>query len=156
VKIVERGGQSVLAAVSWSVFRQYVTTAMESAPITYSSFRGIFLDAGPSLLSTCRLFRDFAFRKGFYSRIATIFMLATMTFTLAFPTLASAMTGYNGRLKAYVPDHVDANYIRFDKFESVLYVIRDGDRVGLPQDFLVTDVGYGMSGSEVENVLIRI
>jgi hypothetical protein len=120
---------------------------MQVAPVTYTSFRAVFVDTGPSFLSTSRVLRDFAVRKGFHSRIATIFMLVTMIFTLAFPTLASAMTGYTGVLKAYVPDYANANYIRFDRFEPVLYVINDGKRVGETSDYFVTDYGNGRTAS---------
>ncbi|KAF2676643.1 hypothetical protein K458DRAFT_379709 [Lentithecium fluviatile CBS 122367] len=138
-----RGGQAVLAVASWSVFRNYVTTSMEVAPVTYNSFRVVFLETGPTLFSIGRLMRDFSVRKGFQSKIATAFILATMIFTLAFPTLASAMTGYTAALKAYVPDHQNANYIRFDKFEPAVYMIHDGDRINKTKDFVVTDIGVG-------------
>jgi hypothetical protein len=129
--------------VSWAVFRLYVTTSMEVAPITFRSFRAVFLESGPSLVSISRLFRDFVFRKGFHSKIAAAFMLATMIFALAFPTLASAMTGYTSVVEAFVRVQQNANYIRFSEFRPVVYIIHDGDRIHETKDFLVTDVDHG-------------
>jgi hypothetical protein len=118
---------------------------MEVAPVTYSSFRAVFLESGPSITSIARLFRDFAFRKGFQSKIAAAFMLTTMIFALAFPTFASAMTGYTGAVEAFVRDQQNPNYIRFNEFRPVRYIIYDGDRINRTKNFLVTDhIFYGM------------
>ncbi|KAF1975556.1 hypothetical protein BU23DRAFT_441890, partial [Bimuria novae-zelandiae CBS 107.79] len=127
-----RVGQAILA---WSL---YVTTSMETAPITYHSYRVIFLETGPSLWSTVRLIRDFVSRRGLNSKFAMFFMVATMAFALAFPTLTSAMKGYTSIAKAYVPDHENGNRIRFDSFALVLYTIHDGERIGQTNDHLVT------------------
>jgi hypothetical protein len=56
------------------------------------------------------------------------------------------MTGYTSIVKAYVPDHQDGNWIRFDRFTQVLYTIHDGDRVGQTKNYLVTDETYGVVG----------
>jgi len=138
-QVYGRGGQAVLAWCSWRVFALHVTTSMESAPVTYSSFRAIFLESGPSVYSIGRLIRDFVARKGLQSKLAMIFVVISMIYILLFPTLASAMTGYTGFVKAYVPDYQDENYIRFDQFKPLVYVIRDGQRVGLTEDFLLVD-----------------
>jgi hypothetical protein len=66
-----------------------------------------------------------------------VFMIATMIFSLVFPSFASAMTGYNGRLKAYVPD-ASNNFISFDGFRGVLYVIHDGWRVNRTGNYAIT------------------
>jgi hypothetical protein len=117
---------------------------MEVVPVTYSSFRAIFLESGPSIISIARLFRDFAVRKGFQSKIAATFVLATMIFALAFPTLASAMTGYTSAVEAFVREQQTSNYIRFSEFRWVPYIIYDGDRINRTKDFLVIDLGDGM------------
>jgi hypothetical protein len=111
---------------------------METAPITYHSYRAIFVEPGPSLWSTIALFRDFTFRKGLHSTLAMTFMVATMAFAIAFPTLASAMTGYTSLLTSFVPDHQDGNMIQFKNMDLLLYTIHDGERVGLTNDYFVT------------------
>ena len=138
MQIFGRLGQALLALYSWYVFSLYATTSMETAPATFGFYRTIFLESGPSLWSTINLIRDFTSRKGLRSRTATTFMIATMLFIVAFPTLGSAMTGYTSAIKSYVPDHQDNNLIRFDRFDPVMYIIHDGSRAGLQDEYAVT------------------
>lgn len=51
-----------------------------------------------------------------------------MVFILAFPTLASAMTGYDSNVSSFLPDY-NGSYIPFNNFSRVLYVIHDGWRL---------------------------
>ena len=113
-QVVGRGGQVLIALCSWHVFGLYVTTSMETAPITYHSYRAVFLETSPSFWSTLFLARDFIWLKSLHSKMAMFFMIFTMVFTLCFPTFASAMTGYTSIVQAYVLDRQNANWIRFD------------------------------------------
>jgi len=123
---------------------------METAPITYQSYRAVFLETGPSLWSTILVVRDFACHKRLHSFVAMVFMVITMVFTLCFPTFASAMTGYTSIVKAYVPDHQDGNWIRFDRFTQVLYVIHDGDRIGHTKEYFVTEGEYHAAAVSIQ------
>ena len=67
-----------------------------------------------------------------------VFMVTTMVFTLAFPTFASAMTGYTSIVEAYILDRQN-NWIGFVKFVQVLYTVHDGNRIGQTNPFYVTD-----------------
>lgn len=60
-----------------------------------------------------------------------------MIFLLAFPTLASAMSGYDANVAAYLPD-LDRNFMAFSDFSRVFYVIHDGWRIHLDSDFWIT------------------
>jgi hypothetical protein len=55
-----------------------------------------------SFRATVRMIRDFTSRRGLKSKIAMVFMIATMIFVMAFPTLASAMTGYTGKTEPVI------------------------------------------------------
>lgn len=61
-----------------------------------------------------------------------------MLFILAFPTIVSAMSGYDSNVASYLPDRND-NLIRFDNFSRVLYVIHDGWRINQDGDYWITD-----------------
>lgn len=111
---------------------------MDTAPITYDSFRTIFVDTGPSIWSTVWLIRDFTLRRNLQSRIAMLFIVTTMVFILAFPTLGSAMAGYKSIVSAYIPENDSGNRILFFQFLPVLYIIHDGERIGKTSDFPVT------------------
>lgn len=143
MQVVGRGGQALLAWISWKVFAFYFTAVLETGPVTYSTFRAIFIQDGPSVESVGQLMRDFTLRQRIRSTIAMGFMILSMIFVLAFPTLASAMTGYANRVQAYVPD-LDRNFIRFNQFQLISHVIHDGARINLTDDFYVLD--YTESG----------
>ena len=66
-------------------------------------------------------------------------MVATMLFILAFPTLMSAMSGYDSNVVSRVQDG-DNNLVPFDKFVRVLYVIHDGWRVGKEGEYWIWEM----------------
>ncbi|OAG01816.1 uncharacterized protein CC84DRAFT_1167962 [Paraphaeosphaeria sporulosa] len=140
--VVGRAGQALLAIVSWQVFARYLTTSMGIQPVTFNTFSAIFLHNEPTIMSLFRISRDFTTRQRLRSKIAMIFMLVTMGYILAFPTIASAMTGYNGNVAAFVPDS-SGNFVKFESFQPVLYVIHDGDRINKTKDFAVTPFASG-------------
>lgn len=68
--------------------------------------------------------------------MAMVSMVATMIFILSFPTLMSAMSGYDSNVVPRVQDGED-NLVPFDKYSRLLYVIHDGWRIQehvIPQD----------------------
>jgi hypothetical protein len=114
--VVGRGGQALLAALSFRVFAKYVASEMYTAPVTLNTFRTVFLHGELSgSMDLLRLVRDFVKRQRLQSMWATVFMLASMGYVLAFPTLGSAMTGYSANLKAYVEDGA-GEYVPFRSF----------------------------------------
>ena len=112
---------------------------MERTPVTYKTFWTIFINREPSTPSVLCLIRDFAFRRKLASKTAMAFMIASMIFVLGFPTLASAMTGYKVKTKAYVQAQ-NQQFIPFSEFSPVWYVIHDGSRINLTDEYMVTAV----------------
>jgi hypothetical protein len=51
-----------------------------------------------------------------------------MLFALAFPIMASAMTGYRAETLPFIKDK-DGNLISAEQFTTVAYVIHDGARI---------------------------
>ncbi|OTB15936.1 hypothetical protein K445DRAFT_22256 [Daldinia sp. EC12] len=133
--VVGRGGQALMAFLSWNVFADYVTTSMEFAPVTFTVFSFIFLQDEPSFLLTLGMIRAFIFNRGLKSKLAMVFMVLTMLFIIAWPTVASAMTGYTTTSQAFVPD-TDKNYILLSYFKPLAYVIDNGGRVGLDNTYI--------------------
>jgi hypothetical protein len=135
-----RVGQALLALFSWHAFSIHTTVSMGTSPTTYQFYRTIFLESSPSFRSTIGLISNPTSLKSIRSKTAMAFMVATMIFILAFPTLAGAMTGYTSVVKAYIPDISDANMIRFDSFDAIIYVIHDGKRIKIQDNQIVTVV----------------
>lgn len=135
-QVFGRGGQALLAMVSWSVFVKYVTTSMEVMPVTFATYRTIFLQDQAPIFAIPRLIRDFSTRLALHSRFAMTFMIISMIFIWAFPTLGSAMTGYSSNVKPFVPD-AENNLISFGKFSHHLYTIHDGKRINQSNEYMV-------------------
>ncbi|CAI6331828.1 unnamed protein product [Periconia digitata] len=135
--IIGRGGQAVLAICSWRAFALHLTASIAIAPVTYSTYEAIFIDTNPSIFLVCRFLSGICKQKSLASRMAMSFIILSMVFIIAFPTLASAMTGYTTHFTAYVHDYSN-NSIPFHKFEALVYTIHDGDRIGKTTDFRVT------------------
>lgn len=109
---------------------------MATDPITYQTFWTIFMQDGPSLRSVVRTLRDFTWFRGLRSKPIMSFMILTMMFVLAFPTLASAMTGYSANNQAWVKTD-DVRQVLFSQFKRARYVINDGNRVGLSAKYAI-------------------
>ncbi|USP80363.1 hypothetical protein yc1106_07637 [Curvularia clavata] len=136
-----RGGQVILAYISWREFARYLTICMASEPVAYQVFRTIFIENDASVLSTCRTIKSFITERRLRSKVAMAFMTATMLFILAFPTLMSAMSGYDSNVSSRVTDRSD-NLVPFDDFQRVLYFIQDGSRINRTDNLWVFDESY--------------
>jgi hypothetical protein len=66
-----------------------------------------------------------------------VFMITTLAFIFVFPTFGSAMTGYSANVEPYVQDRTQ-NFLPFRTFEYVFFVIHDGSKVGLEDEYAVT------------------
>lgn len=106
---------------------------MEVAPVTFNTYRTIFLQSEPSILAITRTIRDFIYRLGLHSRVTMLFMVFTMIFVFAFPTFASAMTGYQGKVQAFINDS-NGNLVPFNDFRHLAYIIHDGKRINMTDD----------------------
>lgn len=110
---------------------------MEVTPVTFRTYRMIFLQNQSLLVGIPRMVRDFTRRHGLHSKLAMVFMIMTMTFVLAFPTFGSAMTGYSGNVQAFVADK-GGQLILFKDFRFALYTIHNGWAVGKESEYIVT------------------
>ncbi|KAF5506281.1 hypothetical protein CGCS363_v005435 [Colletotrichum siamense] len=144
-----RGGQALLAWISWSIFSDYVTTSMEVSPVTYETFWTVFLDGSPTFWSTWYLMRDFSRSHGLRSRFAMVFMVVVAIFILLFPTLGSAMSGYQANSGAFIRG-ADGEMLKFSDFDMIAYIIHDGERVNLTKDYPVT---FARSNYDTEQLL---
>ncbi|KAK0724608.1 hypothetical protein B0H67DRAFT_568303 [Lasiosphaeris hirsuta] len=134
--VVGRVGQALLAFHFWKAVSVHVKNSMYKSPVTYNMYWTAFIDAQPSFLSTCRVIRDSATQKSKRSRAAMAFIAIGMSFVLAFPTLASSMTGYSGRSQSFVTD-AQGNLISYTAFTPVAYIIRDGERINFTSNYVV-------------------
>ncbi|CAI6257424.1 unnamed protein product [Periconia digitata] len=133
--IVGRGGQTVMAIISWRTFVSYMARSMRITPVNYSSYRAIFLEHSPNIYSISRMLRDFATRRGLRSRVAMVFMISSMIFILSFPTLASSMTGYTTSVTTAIKDYRN-NTVPFDQFGLLFSKSSSASEHGLDASYL--------------------
>lgn len=126
-----------MAVISWKVYRHYVSASMQSAPVTYQTFRCVFINGDANVATPYRLAKDFIKRRRLISTTAMVFIVASTLFVLVFPTLAGSMTGYIGVMMSFVKDD-NGKLIPFAKFDYVAYIIHDGQRLNLTADYVVT------------------
>jgi hypothetical protein len=136
LQVVGRGGQAVLALVSYKVYTMALLRLMERNPVSYGTFEAVTLQDS-SLSATFQTSRDLFLNQGPRAKATVLWMTISAAFVIAFPTMVSAMTGYSSTVEAVVT--VNGTFIPFSDFQMVRYVIHDGDRVpGLSKDYLVT------------------
>ncbi|KAJ3560864.1 hypothetical protein NPX13_g9159 [Xylaria arbuscula] len=134
--LVGRVGQGILAYFSWHTFADYATISMETTPMTYSTFTILFTEKSPAFTSLCQLLVEVTRYRRLRSKRATAWVIMSMLFVLAWPTLIAAMTGYTPEIAAYVKD-IEENLVPYHEFRLISYIIHDGERINLTGDYPV-------------------
>ncbi|SCO31282.1 uncharacterized protein FFNC_01974 [Fusarium fujikuroi] len=138
--VIGRGGQTLMALISWRVFVEYLQLSLITKPAAYSTVWLIRFQKDNSALATWKLAAGF-FKVGLASKKVMCFMIWTALLILAFPTFASSMTGYTPYNKAYV-NSTSGRLLQFSEIVPVAYLIKDGNRVdGLGKDYPVLWTG---------------
>ncbi|KAJ3573853.1 hypothetical protein NPX13_g4552 [Xylaria arbuscula] len=129
---IGRGGQMCLAVISGRLFADYSTISLTARPLSFATFHTIFSESEPSIASTWRMMKSFIFQKRLSSRISSAFIIFSMCLILAFPTLASAATGYAPITRAIIREQgneQDPSFISFSNLRPIAYIIHDFWRV---------------------------
>ncbi|KAK5655840.1 hypothetical protein OQA88_5379 [Cercophora sp. LCS_1] len=134
--LVGRFGQAVMAHISWNVFADYVATSMAKRPTSYTTFWIVYLQREPSPSALLQLVREFSHEGMLNSKLAMGFIVTTIAFLISFPTFASAMSGYTPASRAYIRRN-DSSFVSFRELRETSYVIHDGSRIGLTDDYAV-------------------
>lgn len=115
------------------------TSINTSGPVTYDTFWTVFLHQEATIVGLYRLFTDGSFYRALKHKVVVVFTVLSLVLVIAFSTFVSAMTGYAVKTEAYVKDSPGetGNYIKFNEFDVVTYVIHDGWRIGNTGDYLV-------------------
>lgn len=77
-----------------------------------------------------------------------VFVIGTMVFILAFPVLASAMTGYSANVEPFVRGE-GSEYVPFGSLRALYFLVHDGERIGLGKGEKVMDSRFG-TGCELK------
>ncbi|KAK5080944.1 hypothetical protein LTR05_008260 [Lithohypha guttulata] len=135
---IGRGGQALLAIVTYQVFTKSLTRTMEETPVSHDTFKAITLQ-NDTIAGLYLLTKDFLRTSGGRARVAMFWTILASVFVLALPTWLSAMTGYTPDIQPFVNDTI-GNLIPAGEFRPSVYTIHDGHRLGpsYTRDYRVT------------------
>lgn len=128
MQVAGRGGQAVLAVISYQTIKRYITSAMETSPISYGTYKTLFLRDDISFTGLIDLIREFSTHRPLTSSIAMTWMILSAIFVIMFPTLISALSGYSANGHAYIFDG-SGNLMDYQKLFMIDYVIHDASRL---------------------------
>lgn len=147
--VVGRGGQAVLSIISYTILSKALLHSMESRPATFERYAATSYDIGSfwALLALCQdLFSKRHTKRSIWVLLATVFVTI---YLIAYSTIISAITGYQAVTTAYTAGDDGTTLIRLQDLQMVTAVIRDGSRVGLPDNYNITGAsqwsGYDFS-----------
>ena len=151
--VVGRGGQALLAFITFKVSSQYLATAMRDAPVSYNTFESLAF-VPPSMIRTAKLARDLLTNRCWRARLIIVWIISSSVFVLSFSTLVTAMSGYSSDIDAFMPDH-DNESVMWSNYMAVQFAINDAERIGLPGPLYITSgaacVQEGFPDDEDEN-----
>lgn len=101
---------------------------MEESPISYGTYRTLFLRDSISFTGLIDLVREFSIHRPLSSSLAMTWMILSACFVILFPTLVSAMSGYSANGHAFILDS-GGNYMDYQKLFLIDYVIHNASRV---------------------------
>ncbi|OBS29478.1 hypothetical protein FPOA_03415 [Fusarium poae] len=149
--VIGRGGQAIMSLIAWRVFTEYLEVSLATKPATYTTVWLLRFHQDTSVLSSIRLFSQF-FRRGLASKLAMWIMALTLSFILAFPTIAGSMTGYTAFNDLYITSS-DDRLFPFNSVRPIAYVVHDGDRTAnFTKDYIVpwrSGITYARSGRKM-------
>jgi hypothetical protein len=110
---------------------------MAVSPITFGTYKTVFIQPNPSLRSTLGLIHEFTTYRALRSKLVMTWIGLSAIFIVAFPTITSAMTAYTANVEAFVHDR-SSSMIPFSAFRSVIYIVHDGERVHIGNERVIT------------------
>ncbi|KAK5064557.1 hypothetical protein LTR84_000390 [Exophiala bonariae] len=134
--IAGRAVQAILAWITYRVSSQYLSLAMQDAPVSYSTYEALAF-APPTFIRTMGLARDLLTRRGALARLISVWIVLSSMFVISFSSWATAMTGYSSIYYA-VMETYDGELVKWDNFQVVHFAIADAWRIGEPSQVLIT------------------
>jgi hypothetical protein len=134
--VVGRGGQCILAYITFKVSSVYLALAMRKAPVSCDTFAALAF-VPPGFIGTFRLAKDLLTNRGWKARLIMAWIVFSYLFVLSFSSFVTAMSGYSSSIEATMPNH-DNDQILWSKFKVVSFTIHDAERIGLTSPWLIT------------------
>lgn len=136
--------QGILALVAYKVTTKSLTLSMEHISVPVRTFEAIALQDS-TFTAFFKQVGNFLSIKGWGHKIRILWIIISTLFIVAFPSLASAMTGYAPLTKPFVQGK-DGLQFPLTSYRQVIYVVHDADRLGLQSPLILTSVPKNSSG----------
>jgi hypothetical protein len=101
---------------------------MVLAPISLLTYKRLFLQKEPSILSTLHMLQEFVRYRALHSGLGMAWIVLSAFFVIAFPTVSSAMTSYTPTTSPYIKDR-EEKWLPVDTVQHVDYMVYDAQRV---------------------------
>ncbi|OCT47638.1 hypothetical protein CLCR_03319 [Cladophialophora carrionii] len=134
--VVGRGGQALLAFVTFKVSSQHLALAMAKAPVSYNTFESLAF-VPPTLVRTVRLAGDLLTNRGWQARLIMVWIILSSLFVLCFSSLITAMSGYSSNINAVMPNHENESVL-WSNFQVVQFAVHDAERIGHSGPLFIT------------------
>ena len=139
--VLGRGGQLLIVFLVYPTIRLAIMLAMEREPVDFplfarTWFERMSLTTMGTFFHALRRGHDGAERPGIKTRLPRILRLAALVlccaYAMIFPTIMSAMTGYQAELSPYiqVPPLDSGVLVNASQISFPPYVLQDGHRIG--------------------------
>lgn len=138
---IGRFGQVIATIFAFRVLSRALLHTMETRPAAYDKFTAITLYMG-SFASLCTLVKDVWTGRRSRKMRPTLFVSASIFVTiyiLFFPSLLSAVTGYQAVAQPYLSDPDSNGALRVlngSVLQPFLFKIIDGSRIGYPDNYV--------------------
>lgn len=136
--MVGRGIQVLLALIAYKVTTKSLTMSMEHQTIPIGTFEAVALQDATGI-AFYKQISNFLAIKNWRHQLRIFWIILSTLFIVAFPTLASAMTGYAPVTNPFLKGQ-DGQLIPFTSYRQVRYIIHDADRVGLASPLILSNV----------------
>ena len=136
--VVGRCGQILVLLLLYRVLVKATLFTMEFTTVRGETFAATALSSG-STHATWAYMKDvyFSFRSSKTALANAVLMSLASVYPLVFPTIVSAMTGYQVTTSAYVAA-ADGTLFPADNLTGIEYVVHDADRIGYPAELNIT------------------
>lgn len=150
-----RGGQLILSAITFIVFSKSLNRLLEQpdSSFSYDTFRAIVFEP-PSLIVMIKFYKDIRSRTDQRARWSLTWFVFASLYVVAFPTITSAMTGYNANVQSYFDTGSSKVPLSTrDYFRRAIYHVKDADRItslNLTKSYIVGSKGFGYAIERME------
>lgn len=138
--IIGRCGQAIVSLAAFKILGKALLHSIETDPSSFGRYSAMTFNIS-STWAVMEILSDSIRLRQKRSRRSTALLWASVyvcSYAVLFPTILSAITGYQATTQTFLKSPNDNSLIAVDDLQTIAYVIRDGSRIGLWDDYPIT------------------